>query len=339
MTIAATSGSPGMHARLGFAGVGWIGLDRMRAMLDTGVVEAAAIADVNPQCIEQAAGIVPRAAKLSSFPQLLELGLDGIVIATPSALHAGQAVAALETGHDVFCQKPLGRNAIEAAEIIATARRADRLLGVDMSYRFAAACRAVRDVIVTGGIGDVHAGELTFHNAYGPDKSWFYDRELSGGGCVLDLGIHLADMALWTLGFPKIASVTPRLFENGRRMRPGERAVETFASVSLETENGAVLQLLCSWGLHAGRDAIISADFHGRHGGASFRNVGGSFYDFVADRFEGTASQRLVEPPDPWGARAAADWARRMADGQGFDASIEEALNVARLVDRIYAGA
>ena len=164
-----------------------------------------------------------------------------------------------------------------------------------MSYRFAAACRAVRDVVGKGEIGDVYAGELVFHNAYGPDKSWFYDRALSGGGCVLDLGIHLVDMALWTLGFPEIVSIVPRLFENGRRIGPGEPAVETFASIALEAANGAVLQLFCSWGLHAGRDAVISADFHGRHGGASFRNVGGSFYDFIAERYEGTASERLAE--------------------------------------------
>ena len=336
---AAASGRPGMRPRLGFAGAGWIGLDRMRAMLDTGVVDAVAIADPDPQCLGKAAGLVPQAARLSSFSQLLELDLDGIVIATPSALHAGQAVAALRKGHAVFCQKPLGRNAAEAAETIAAARQANRLLGVDMSYRFAAACRAVRDVVARGEIGDVYAGELVFHNAYGPDKSWFYDRALSGGGCVLDLGIHLVDMALWTLDFPEIVSIAPRLFENGRRIGPGERAVETFASIAIEAANGAVLQLFCSWGLHAGRDAVISADFHGRHGGASFRNVGGSFYDFIAARYEGTASQRLVEAPDAWGARAAADWAVRLASGEGFDPSIEEAERVARLIDRIYAGA
>jgi predicted dehydrogenase len=48
----------------------------------------------------------------------------------------------------------------------------------------------------------VFAVDLVFHNAYGPDKPWFYDPELSGGGCVMDLGVHLVDLALWSLDFP-----------------------------------------------------------------------------------------------------------------------------------------
>ena len=51
----------------------------------------------------------------------------------------------------------------------------------------------------------MYAVELAFHNAYGPDKEWFYDRRVSGGGCVVDLGVHLIDLALWTLGFPDVA--------------------------------------------------------------------------------------------------------------------------------------
>ena len=120
--------------RLGFLGVGWIGRNRMEAVAP--YVEVAAIHDPAPldfvtQCYKP------------SFDELLDCDLDGVVIATPSALHAEQAIAALERGLAVFCQKPLGRTATEARRVVDAARAADRLLAVDLSYRFTRAAQAL----------------------------------------------------------------------------------------------------------------------------------------------------------------------------------------------------
>src|SRR5690606_4635728 len=95
----------------------------------------------------------------------------------------------------------------EVQPVIEAARSADRLLGVDFSYRFTEAMQAVRSLVEGGALGRVYAVDLVFHNAYGPDKPWFYDPRLAGGGCVMDLGIHLVDLALWTLGFPVVRDV------------------------------------------------------------------------------------------------------------------------------------
>jgi hypothetical protein len=75
---------------------------------------------------------------------------------------------------------------------------------------------------------------------------------------------------------------------------------------------------------------------HGTQGGLSMRNVDGSYYDFVAERFEGTRSIVLASPPDDWGGRAAVLWTRRLASGAGFDPEIESATRVARVLDAIY---
>jgi predicted dehydrogenase/glycosyltransferase involved in cell wall biosynthesis len=248
--------------------------------------------------------------------ELLEMELDGIVIATPSALHAEQSIAALERGVAVFCQKPLGRSAEEARAVVDAARAADRLLEVDLSYRFTAAMRAVRDLVARGEIGHVYAADLVFHNAYGPDKPWFYDRALSGGGCVMDLGIHLVDMALWTLDFPRVSSVQSRLFAGGRPLAPADDAVEEFATATIGLESGASVRLACSWKLPAGADAEISATFYGTGGGVRMQNVNGSFYDFRAEHLDGTSRTTLVEPPDAWGGRAAVHWAQRLDGGE-----------------------
>ena len=328
---------PGLRQpRIGFVGTGWIGLNRMRAMVDTGAIVPAAIVDPSAEMLREARAVAPEAEVAASLEDLLAMGLDGVVVATPSALHADQSLRALEAGMAVFCQKPLGRTAEEVSAVVETARRMDRLLGVDFSYRHTEAMRRIFELIGSGELGPIHAVDLVFHNAYGPDKPWFYDPALSGGGCLMDLGVHLVDLALWCLGFPAVEQVDSCLFSEGRRLGAAQGEAEDYAIATLQLSQGTVVRLACSWRLPAGCDAVISAEFYGTKGGAAFRNVNGSFYDFVADRFRGTARERLADPPDAWGGRAAARWARQLADCPGFDASAEELPRVAEVVDRIY---
>ncbi|HEV7415357.1 MAG TPA: Gfo/Idh/MocA family oxidoreductase, partial [Tianweitania sediminis] len=190
--------------RVGFLGVGWIGRHRMQGILETGAVEIIAVADPSAEMAAQAAALVPQAVVGATIEDVLGQDLDGLVIATPSAQHASQAIQALERGVAVFCQKPLGRSAMEVQQVVEAARAADRLLGVDFSYRHTAGIQAIRSLVQAGELGAIRAIDLTFHNAYGPDKPWFYDRALSGGGCLMDLGVHLIDLALWVLDFPEV---------------------------------------------------------------------------------------------------------------------------------------
>src|SRR3954471_9088758 len=151
--------------RLAFLGTGWIGRNRMEAMLATGSAEAIAICDPDPKMAAQTRELAPGAALVRSLDELLDLEPDGVVIATPSALHPEQCIAAFAAGASVFCQKPLGRGAAEVAAVLDAAKRADRLLGVDLSYRDTAAMQAIRERIQAGELGRVFAADLTFHNA------------------------------------------------------------------------------------------------------------------------------------------------------------------------------
>jgi predicted dehydrogenase len=322
--------------RVGFLGLGWIGRHRMNAILESGSVEVAALADASAEAVAEAARLAPEAAAVATLGDILNAGVDGVVIATPSALHAQQSIQALKAGVAVFCQKPLGRTAAEVEAVVDAARTADRLLAVDLSYRFTEGMRSIRDLVRAGQLGRIFAVNLVFHNAYGPDKPWFYDPALSGGGCVMDLGVHLVDLALWTLGFPAASNVTGKLFAEGLPLGSGPDRVEDYALATLELDTGTVVQLACSWRLQAGCDAIISAAFYGTKGGAALRNVNGSFYDFTAERYRGTARETLASPPDAWGGRATADWAARLARGERFAPETERLVEVAHVLDRIY---
>jgi predicted dehydrogenase len=324
--------------RLGFLGTGWIGRHRMQAILESGAADAVAIADASPEMLEEAAKAAPQARRVADLDALLAEDLDGIVIATPSAQHAEQTIRALNAGVAVFCQKPLGRDAGEVKTVVEAARAADRLLGVDFSYRHTAGIQRIRELVRAGELGRLFAVDLTFHNAYGPDKPWFYDKAQSGGGCVMDLGVHLVDLALWILDFPKIARIDSHLTAGGRPLAPESSEVEDHAVATLVMESGLVVRLACSWRLQAGCDAVMEASFYGTGGGASMRNVDGSFYDFLTERYRGTARERLAGPPEEWGGRAAVAWAEQLRRGKGFDPTCLSFLAVASAMDGIYRG-
>lgn len=323
--------------RVGFLGVGWIGRHRMAAMLGTDAIEAVAIADPDEESRAEALKAAPDAVVVDGLDELLGAGLDGVVIASPSALHADQSIAALDAGVAVFCQKPLGRTAAEVDRVIEAAKGSNKLLGVDLSYRFTSGMAAIRELMWRGEIGTVFGVDLTFHNAYGPDKSWFYDPALSGGGCVMDLGVHLVDLGLWALGWPEVTTVDASLMHRGGPLEDPSCECEDYAVATLRTVDGTVLRVACSWRLAAGKEAVIAAEFYGTDGGAALRNVGGSFYELEATRMHGTWAEPLASREDDWGGRAAADWARRLAAGEGFDPDAERLGDVARVLDRIYA--
>lgn len=327
-----------VRPRLGFVGVGWIGLNRMRDLVRDDCAEAAVLADPNPDALSNAFDVAPAAKTCDDLEAVLRSEVDGIVLATPSGMHAEQAIRALEAGKHVFCQKPLGRTARETADVVETARRNDRLLGVDFCYRYTRGMQVARDAIRSGKIGDVYAADLTFHNAYGPEKSWAMDPSLSGGGCIIDLGIHLIDLLLWTLEGADVTEASGVLYRDGVRLRLPTRKVENYGMATVGLSNGATARLACSWRFSPGRDAAIQAAFYGTDGSIMFENVDGSFYDFRVEHRRGSDRELLVEPPDEWGSRAAAAWAERLAENGRFDPQINSAVEVAEVIDMIYGG-
>lgn len=323
---------------LGFLGLGWIGRSRLEAIVRESCANPVSIAEPLEENARIACEIAPNATRVKSLDELLsDPGLDGVVIATPSAQHAHQAICSLEAGKAVFCQKPLARTADETRAIVEAAKNSDLLLGVDFSYRYTAAMQSLYPLISDGKLGKIYAIDLAFHNAYGPDKKWFYDFSQSGGGCVIDLGIHMIDLALWVLDFPGLVNVDGILYCKGERILSPARQVEDYGMAWLETETGVSIHLQCSWNLPAGQDAVIEARFYGTEGGAAFRNVEGSFYDFIAERYDGTRKTVLAAPPDEWSGRAVVVWAEKLAHGARFNAEeCEQFIKTAHAIDRIY---
>jgi predicted dehydrogenase len=325
-----------VRPRIGFIGLGWIGRKRLEA-LDPESMEVAALAESDSTRLLSVAETYPGAVATRNVEAIFDAELDGVVIATPNGLHAQQAMACLERGIAVFCQKPLATNLADVERVVAAARNADRLLGIDFCYRHVSGMHELRRRLQAGEIGDVVAVELTFHNAYGPDKSWCQDRRLAGGGCLMDLGVHLLDLSLWLQGMPPTERVRSRLFAQGLPVQAGD-AVEDLAFAEFIQANGAIVRLACSWHAHIGQGAIIQIAIAGTRGGAYWTNVDGSFFDFQLDLIHGTNRERLSgrDTSDDWGPRALQAWIEQLRVSNRFDPQADDIIRSAALIEEVY---
>jgi predicted dehydrogenase len=291
-------------ARLGFLGAGGLGRHRMRALVEAGA-EAAAVCDPAPGAAARAAAEAPGCAVVASLDQLLTLGLDGIVVATPPALRVEQAIDALGGGVAVLCQAPLARTAAEARRVVEAAREADRLLRVDLPLRHAPGVPELRRCVQEGALGRVQTADLALHGALAPDPRRPRERARPGGGGVPDLVLHLVDLALWVLGFPEVTAV-PAVLRSGGGAEDG-------AAVRLELSDGTSVRLSCSPRPRAGTGSGLEAAFHGTKGRAALGDAGRAFHN----------------------REAAVAWAEALAHGARFDPAVASAVEVHATLDRI----
>ena len=324
--------------RIGFVGLGWIGRQRLDVLTadDDAHIEVAALVDSDADRLQAAAIAHPEASVAATLEDLFEEHLDAVVIATPNGLHAGQTISCLQRGLPVFCQKPLATTLNDVRRVLSAARAADRLLGIDFCYRHITGMHELRRRLLSGAIGEVIAVDLVFHNAYGPDKSWCRDRAFAGGGCLLDLGVHLLDLAMWVQGMPPTERVRSRLFAHGQPVQGDDGELEDLAHAEFIQANGALVRLCCSWHAHIGQPAQIRMEITGTHGGAAWCNVDGSFYDFDVHLYRGDHREQLGSSRDDWGTRALRAWLQQLQVSNHFDEEAEHIVRSAALIDEVY---
>ncbi|MDO5575801.1 MAG: hypothetical protein Q4F84_01870, partial [Fibrobacter sp.] len=133
--------------------------------------------------------------------------------------------------------------------------------------------------------------------------------------------------------------INGKLFCGGEKYKKSKRIVEDYAIVNMELQTGCNVNITCSWNVHAGTNAIIRLDFHGKNGGLSLYNINGSFYDFRAEKYRGTFREVLCSPPDDWGGRAIKSWAQKLLTNNKFDRSICQIEKTALIMDTVYDNA
>jgi predicted dehydrogenase len=258
---------------LGFAGAGWLGEALIRDLESFPQLRLVGVQDARPELAARVAQHYGADWHGTSFDDLLaQPDIDVVAISTPNGLHASQAQASLCAGKHVLVQKPLGLTQDEAAGTLALAQKAGRLLFVDYSYRFLDTMDALRRRLAEAG--RVERIRADFHNIYGPgpEKAWFFDPRLSGGGALVDLGVHLLDLALWL--------VTPRRVElrHSSLVREPGQSVEHAADVGVQLDE-VPLELSVSWNAML-PETVIAMELQTARGCLRWENVDGSFFHF-----------------------------------------------------------
>jgi predicted dehydrogenase len=224
-------------------GSGRMGRVRAEVLAQSAEARLAAVADPDLARAREIAGTRGALAFSDWREAIARPEIDVVILATPTKFHAEIAIAALEAGKHVLCEKPLARNVEEAARMLATAQRAQKLLKTGFNYRYMPHVRKAKELIDAGDLGSLYLVRSRFGHGGRPgyEKEWHTNRELSGGGVLLEQGIHLLDLVRYLLGEPsKVLGSSHTFFWD----IPG---VEDNCFCLLETALGQTAQIHVSW--------------------------------------------------------------------------------------------
>ncbi|MBM4166569.1 MAG: Gfo/Idh/MocA family oxidoreductase [Ignavibacteria bacterium] len=257
-------------------GAGWISqiihLPILKKMND---VEIVAICDREKTKAKSVASRFGISRSYSDYTELLKTeDCSCVIICTSTDAHKEHAIASLESGNDVFVEKPLARKYSEASDIVAVATNTKRKLMVGMNNRFRPDTMVLRGIIEAGEIGKIYyvkAGWLKKMNA---DSRWMTKKEKSGGGVFLDLGIVMLDLTLWMTGYPGVRRVSASMYKHNTR------SVEDSCILWCQMNNSTTISVEVSWAFHTEEDYFY-CDLIGTNGSASInplcinRNIDG----------------------------------------------------------------
>lgn len=245
------------------------------------LAEIVAVCDVNEKTAQAAADKFNVPTVYRDYNEMLaKEELDGVSVATPNKFHKDPTIAALKAGVNVLCEKPLGMNADECREMCAAARDAGKILQVGLQSRFAGAPVWLKQYIDAGSMGDIYYARAQAIRRRGvPGWGVFINKELQGGGPLIDIGVHILDLTLAMMGYPKPVSAfgktwddlgkNPELWNSWGDYDRTKFTVEDFAVALIKFDNGAVISLESTF-MANGPD-VWETQLYGTKAGAKIR--------------------------------------------------------------------
>jgi predicted dehydrogenase len=277
--------------RIGVIGVGAAGRHHIMNYQVHPDADVVAIADPDAARLQEIGDKFGVSRRYPSGERMLQEGdLDVVSIVTPNKLHKPLTIAALEAGCHVLCEKPMAMSADEARQMLAVSRRVGKRLMVNFSYRFTEQSMALKRQIDAGALGEVYFARTVWHRRRGLPGlgGWFGQKALSGGGPLIDLGVHRLDLALWLMGYPMpvwvLGSTYNAIGSGLARERGVEFDVEDLAVGLVRFENGATLEIEASWAANIREAELMETRLFGTQGGLVQRNVDET-YKFEAEMY------------------------------------------------------
>jgi len=244
--------------RVGIVGAGYIARAHAMAYLATPAVDLVAIADTVPAkagALAETVGAEP----VDGLAALLARGIQAVSICTPSPTHADLAVEALEAGLHVLCEKPIARSLADAERIVAASAGAPGVLMVGHVSRFEPDHARAREVVATGGIGEIRmlSQSIVSSAPTWSEQGWLLDHRASGGP-LIDLAIHSFDYLAWVCGHQPV-----RVQAIAAATAAGP---DTYALATLRYANGAIGTVETSWGHPPAYGFHVATELNGSGG-------------------------------------------------------------------------
>ena len=340
--------------RIGFVGLGVMGTKHAENLDEAGASIVAGV-DIDENAQSSFADAFDTETYENHDEMLDTESLDALVVTTPNRFHESAAVSALERDVHVLCEKPLAHTLESAERIAAADDDSDAFCMVGFCNRFARSTTLYRQCQHRGDIGDVEHIEANYVRRRGIPGlgSWFTDEQLSGGGALMDIGVHAVDLALHLANFPRVVEVTgqtrcsigtdpeyadPDGWAKQWNTSDGTLDVDEAASAFLRCANGVTISLEIAWATNRRSDKVVRVV--GSEAGAELEISGNELTLFDTGVGE-------VDYFDDRTLSGSATRNRHQIEGEHFLAgvesderpamnTIEEGLRVQRVVDAIY---
>lgn len=308
----------GNKLKFGIVGTGNIfKAAHLKPLLEHSEVEIVALCDINGERARELADNHGIQHVFTDYREMLNAcELDAVDICTPNLYHSEVAIAALAKGLHVFCEKPDAVNPDEARKMADAAEAGGKTLMVMRNNRFTPASQFLKRYIDEGQMGEVYTGRCGWIRRRGiPGKGgWFTTKELSGGGPLIDLGVHMIDLTIWLMGNPKPVAVTGATYTKfandeisdsihssfGEKQENGTFDVEDLAIGFIRFDNGASLQIEFSWASNIGEEKNF-VELRGTKSGSAMANGKLEIYSEAAGQLTNVAPVLKGGNPDAHG--------------------------------------
>jgi len=333
--------------RVGVIGLG-IGRMHIEGWRQHPNAQVVAIADPDAERLVAVGAQFGIAARYTDpLAMLAAQALDVVSVCTPNKFHKELSIAALQAGCHVLCEKPMALNAAEGRAMLAAADQAGKRLMINFSYRFSAQSQALKAQKDAGVFGDIYFGRSVWHRRHGMPGfgGWFGIKALSGGGPLIDLGVHRLDLALWLMGYPQPTWVMGSTYNPiagplaAASGKPFD--VEDLAAGFIQFSNGATLALEASWAAHIQEADLMETRLLGTKAGLLQKNLNEG-YTFSAEIFQelhGAQVNLQVNTPSIPARSAMQHFASAIVDNTPHDADGTQGLIVMEILDALYESA
>lgn len=265
---------------IGAGGISRVHFEAIQKLSDRAT--CVAVADIQESAAQSKATQFGISDVYSDYRRILERkDIDAVVITLPNFLHSTVAVEAMEAGKHVLCEKPMAVNTLEAEKMLNVASRTGKYLMIGMNTRFKSSSQWLKSQVSTS-LGEIYYSKVSWVRRRGVPigTGWFCEKARSGGGPIIDIGVHVLDLAMYLMDFPKPVAVTAKTYAkfgpyghggwDGAKLPPGSIFdVEDLACAFIELENGSTILFETSWASHIEKEEV-SIQLLGDKGGATW---------------------------------------------------------------------